>query len=657
MRPRFPLFFLSVLTVVATLPLSGCGQITTNTSVEKRNVRTLEFVPEDKARSVRPRLATHYDPARGVIVMAASKEVVGELYAFEAYDEATITVKNKQPELVGYAVANVALFGLPLALAVVDDKARADAKRSVVGQEISRGEQVAYRVDDTGTPLGRDGTTVMPWASAVVTYALEDGTAATATTDRTGTAEVRAVTLVDEAALLLDRDSLALRAKVTLGRDTVEQSLYLGPREVASMRDHVAGAAREEARLALRAGDPRRAAARMGVAAALGDDAAQFELSQLYREGRGVPQNRAEMMKWLGRAARQGHAEAQFELASALADGAERNVQDAYFWSLLAAAHGGSEPGKRWMAKRDDLARRLATREVDQAQAQAVSFKPVTELNRGRMPGDTTLAAFEIAPALDPLALKGRSKPDAVALIIGVEDYGRLPPAQFAARDARSFRDFAINAMGIPAARVRLLVDGEARGLDVQKALDNWLAPLVRDGATDVYVFFSGHGLASEDGRNLYLLPQDGDRTLLAKSAIDRRAVIESVLKAGAKSLTLFLDTCYSGGTRGDDTLIADARPALLIAKDGEVPAPAALLAAAQGDQLSSSFPQARHGLYSYYLMRGLMGEADSNGDHTITLGEMNGFLQTNIRREASRRGRQQSPVLVGDGERVLMSW
>ncbi|MGE5476673.1 MAG: caspase family protein [Bacteroidales bacterium] len=645
------------LAAVLVLTLAGCGQVTTSTTVEKRNLRTMEMVPEAKARSVRPVLKARYDAERGLVVVAAAKELTGELYRFEAYDEATVTVKSRQPELVGYAVANVALFGLPLALATVDDHARDDVKKAVTATEISRGEKVMYRVDDTGDALGRDGVTLKPWKQAAITYALEEAAPANGTTDAAGVLEIPPLKLVDDGAQMLDRDSLSFRAQVTLNAQTVEQALYLGPRDVASMRGYVGRAAREEAKLALRAGDLKRAAARMKVSAVLGDDGSQFDLSQMYHEGRGVPQNRAEMMKWLVRAARQGNAEAQLELAAALAEGPERNDVEAYYWSLLAASQGGEGVAKRAMAKRDELARRLAARDVDRTQAQAIAFTPAPEVARVNAQGQTMAAVFETVPPLDPSARKGRAKPDAVALVIGVEDYAHLPPAQFAARDARSFRDFAIQGLGIPASRVRLLVDNDARGLDVQRAIDTWLVPHIQGGATDVYVFFSGHGLASEDGRGLFLFPQDGDRTVLAKSAIDRRAVIDAVLKAGARSATLFLDTCYSGGTRGDDTLVADARPALLVARDGEVPWPAAVLAAAQGDQLSSSYAPARHGLYSYFLMRGLMGEADGDGDHAVTLAEMERYLQANVRREASRKGRQQNPVLAGDGSKVLISW
>lgn len=650
MRRLVPLAAMLVLT------LTGCGQVTTSTSVEKRNLRTLDLVSEANARSVRPVLKARYDSERGVVVLTAAKELSGELYQYEAYDEATVTVKNRQPELLGYAVANVALFGLPLALAAVDDHARDDVKKAVTSTEISRGEKVAYRIDDSGRPLGRDGVTLKAWPQAQITYALEEAAPVTAAANAEGNLEVRALALVDEAAQMLDRDSLSLRARVTLNGQTGEQSLYLGPRDVASMRDHVGREAREEAKLALRAGDLKRAAARLKVAATLGDDVAQLDLARMFREGRGMPQNRAEMMKWLGRSARQGNAGAQLELAQALAEGGDRNEVEAYYWALLAASQGGDDVGKRAIGQRDLLARRLAGRDVERMQAQAIAFTAVPEVARAKRDG-ATAAVFETVPALDPLTLKGRAKADAVALIVGVEDYANLPPAQFAARDARSFRDFAVHGLGIPTARVRLLVDNEARGLDIQRALDTWLVPEIRGGATDVYIFFSGHGLASEDGRGLYLLPQDGDRTVLAKSAIDRRAVIDAVLKAGARSATLFLDTCYSGGTRGDDTLIADARPAVLVARDGEVPWPAAVLAAAQGDQLSSSYAPARHGLYSYFLMRGLMGEADVDADHSVTLAEMERFLQANVRREAGRKGRQQNPVLAGDGAKVLMSW
>ena len=56
-----------------------------------------------------------------------------------------------------------------------------------------------------------------------------------------------------------------------------------------------------------------------------------------------------------------------------------------------------------------------------------------------------------------------------------------------------------------------------------------------------------------------------------------------------------------------------------------------------------------KHGLFSYYLMRGLEGEAaDANGK--ITLGQLGAYLQKVVPPEAAKLGRSQTPQLSGDG-------
>jgi hypothetical protein len=258
--------------------------------------------------------------------------------------------------------------------------------------------------------------------------------------------------------------------------------------------------------------------------------------------------------------------------------------------------------------------------------------------------------------ALNPHRIKGKKNPRAVALIIGVDQYESIPRAEFAENDARTFHDYAVKALGVPSDRVMLLAGKEARRLSVEKALQNWVKPLLAKGDSDVTVFFSGHGLASDDGRDLFLLPYDGDRSLLAQSAIRRRELVDTLLEAGAASVTMFLDTCYSGGTRGGESLIADARPVLLVAKDGAIPDKVTILAAAGNDQLSSNLVPAKHGLFSYFLMKGLEGDA-SPGQRSITAAQLAGYLADQIPPEAARLGRKQVPQLLGEGDRVLMAW
>ena len=67
--------------------------------------------------------------------------------------------------------------------------------------------------------------------------------------------------------------------------------------------------------------------------------------------------------------------------------------------------------------------------------------------------------------------------------------------------------------------------------------------------------------------------------------------------------------------------LVADARGLRVSAKSDDLPANFTVLSAAANDQISSSLPEAKHGLFSYLLMRGLEGDADADRDRMITAG------------------------------------
>ena len=69
----------------------------------------------------------------------------------------------------------------------------------------------------------------------------------------------------------------------------------------------------------------------------------------------------------------------------------------------------------------------------------------------------------------------------------------------------------------------------------------------------------------------MYLLPFDGRPRLLDETAILREKLFSDISAANPRSVTVFLDTCYSGTTRGPDMLIA-SRPIAIRAKEQAVP-------------------------------------------------------------------------------------
>jgi hypothetical protein len=260
---------------------------------------------------------------------------------------------------------------------------------------------------------------------------------------------------------------------------------------------------------------------------------------------------------------------------------------------------------------------------------------------------------------LIPNRIKVKKNDNRVALIIGIEKYENLKnlDAVYANRDAKAFGVYANITLGIPKKNIKLLVDEDATRSDTLKALKLWLPQKTKGSKKDIFIFFAGHGLASDDGKDLYVLPQDGDSILLEDTAILRSDIIKQIQKLNPNSVTMFFDTCYSGQTRKEETLIAGLRPVRIVVDEQETPNNFTIFTASNYDQTSGSINEAEHGIFSYYLMKGLEGNADINKDKKLTNGELIAYLKINVSQEAFTKNRQQDPMLAGDPDKVLLRY
>jgi len=245
------------------------------------------------------------------------------------------------------------------------------------------------------------------------------------------------------------------------------------------------------------------------------------------------------------------------------------------------------------------------------------------------------------------------AKKSTAALVIGVEDYKRVPDARYAHRDASAFEDYAFLRLGVPRRQTVTVLDADADNIGIQDAVRR-LGGLI-DRKTDVYVYFAGHGFASGKGVP-YLLPHDGDARYL-NQLVSRDDLFVSLADLKARSVTVFLDTCYSGRGREGTVLAKGMRPLIIASPNQGVPEGFTVISAASSDEWSGDLPEAEHGLFSYYLMRGLGGEADEDGDRAISVKELHGYVSENVGRQAARLGREQSPELFGEHDRVLVRY
>jgi len=283
----------------------------------------------------------------------------------------------------------------------------------------------------------------------------------------------------------------------------------------------------------------------------------------------------------------------------------------------------------------------------------------LASLKKDEKDEDEEISDYAQLETLNPLKIKSDKFDNKIALIIGIEKYSDAPNAQFANSDAKKFLSYARNAFGIKKQNINILIDNKATNAQIQKSLQIWLKSKVKSGKSDLIIFFSGHGLASLESKELYLVPHDGIPDVLESTSLSRTKLYKRISDLKPKSVTIFLDTCYSGVTRDKKMLLEGSRPLMIVPSQNQnnIPDNFTVFSASQLDQISSGLKEANHGIFSYYLMKGLEGNADSNQDNKITNGELLAYMDENVSQKAAEQGRQQNPSLAGDLNKVLISY
>ena len=251
------------------------------------------------------------------------------------------------------------------------------------------------------------------------------------------------------------------------------------------------------------------------------------------------------------------------------------------------------------------------------------------------------------------------------AVVIGVSEYGdsRVPSLKYAARDAIEFYRWLISPQEgrYAPARVKLLVGKDATVRNMRAALFEWLKQAIEEDV--VTIFFAGHGspesLNAAD--NLYLLPYDVDYNSIASTAFPMWD-IETALKRHikAKRVIVIADACHSGGVGQSFDVAHRAGRGVKVApvssgleKLSNVQDGVCVITASDDKQLSQEGKQwgGGHGVFTYYLLKGLQGEADYNRDGKATLGEMVPYLSQQVRRATKNA---QCPIVAGKFDPAL---
>ncbi|TAN41388.1 MAG: hypothetical protein EPN22_15410 [Nitrospirae bacterium] len=252
-----------------------------------------------------------------------------------------------------------------------------------------------------------------------------------------------------------------------------------------------------------------------------------------------------------------------------------------------------------------------------------------------------------------------------VAVVVGNRNYAAsgLTDVEFADRDAAIMKEYLIKTFGFDPRNIIFEKNAtftrftEIFGSDRDHKGD--LFRYVKEGASKVFIYYSGHGAPDLDSKEAYFVPVDAKAQNLALTGYRLQTFYNNLSKLPAQKVTIVLDACFSGNSeRGIIFKDANISPGILkVKKEFEAPQNALLITSAGVDQVSTWFPAKKHSLFTYFFLKGLQGEADINKDGRITAGEMKAYLGENVPYEARRLSRiEQKPVVFGNDGDVIVT-
>jgi len=244
------------------------------------------------------------------------------------------------------------------------------------------------------------------------------------------------------------------------------------------------------------------------------------------------------------------------------------------------------------------------------------------------------------------------------AVVIGANHPGgpRMLPRKHADADAEAFYDLITTTGGFKKENVLLLTDHSERKptlRNIKYALGTFLTRSAERDAL-VIMYFAGQGAAEAGGAGLaaYFLPSDADRDDLYSTAIllnDLQFIFQGIQ---AERMVAFLHCSYSGAAAGPGLASKKApgrgdEGSFLERLGGS--RGRAIVASSKPSEVVLEAPDLGHGIFTYYVVEGLKGAADLNGDGIVSLQELYEYVEREASRKSRAIGGNQHPMMKGE--------
>lgn len=237
-------------------------------------------------------------------------------------------------------------------------------------------------------------------------------------------------------------------------------------------------------------------------------------------------------------------------------------------------------------------------------------------------------------------------QPKAIAISIGIEKFNndQLALVKYAGHDAEIMAEYLRTIEGIPGERVRLLLNEQAQRKDLEEIFEQWL-PKRADSNTVVYVFFTGRAFVDGATGAVLLAPYDGTGATPG-GLYPLRRLQETLNTLPIQRAILFFDVSVDPMPGTD--LASVQTPNWGSGMGHERKDRDMWMVGNRGLQDAHVYEPGKHGLFTYFLLRGLQGLADADRDGMVIAGELCTYVRGQVSRVAREQfGGKQDPICL----------
>lgn len=235
------------------------------------------------------------------------------------------------------------------------------------------------------------------------------------------------------------------------------------------------------------------------------------------------------------------------------------------------------------------------------------------------------------------------------AFIIANENYPDAP-VPYALNDGRMFKEYCVKTLGIPEKNISMHEDATYGNIiSAVEKLKN--VANAYDGDASVIFYYAGHGFPDEKQNTAYLLPIDGNASDIKTTGYSLAKLYKDLQSLNVKSSIVFLDACFSGAKR-EDKMLASSRGVAVKVKEEAPQGNMVVFSASQGDETAHQLEDKGHGLFTYYLLKGLQ----LNGSD-VTLGKLTDYVTKQVKRQSVViNDKLQTPTVI-PAQTVINTW